>query len=188
MPLKNASGALTRLFCYDLVMKAWAVIDLPWAITSLNALSGGEGNPLVLAGKTDGTLQRMQSGDLTWNENPSTFIGTNINWSFRTPDIFGEGQSQRLFFEEATITGYGNAAMVQSIVANLWIDGTNIGFQAIDIVPQGDSMFVARVSLFVNGQRAHLDISGNNGGGPGVIDSVDWAIVPKSPLARRVIS
>jgi hypothetical protein len=186
MPLLGNSGQLTRLFCYDLVMKAWAVLDLPWPISSLGSMSVGEGYPLVLAGKTDGTIQRMQSGDLTWDTGATD--QSNVTWSFRTPDVFGEGSSQRLFYEQATIIGYGSAAMVQSIIATLWLDGQNVGAQAIDVVPQGDHVFVARVSIFRNGSRAHLNISGNNGGAGGVIDSVDWAVVPKSPLARRVIS
>jgi hypothetical protein len=181
-----AGGSLTRLFCYDLVMKAWAVLDLPWPITTLSTLSVGEGYPLVVAGKTDGTLQRMQSGDLTWD---ATNSDTNVQWSFRTPDVFGEGSSQRLFYQQAVIRGYGPAAMVQSIVASLWLDGKNIGAQGIDIVPQGgNSLFEVNVKIFLNGERAHLDISGNNGGGSGVIDAVDWTVVPKSAQARRVIA
>jgi hypothetical protein len=187
MPLSGQSGALTRLFCYDLVMKSWAVLDLPWAISSMATVAGGEGYPLVLAGKSDGTIQRLQSGDLNWDQGATD--QSAVQWSFRTPDLFGEGGTQRLFYERATITGYGSAAMVQSIIANLWLDGQQIGSQAIDIVPQGGSnLFTANVSIFRNGNRAHLDISGNSGGATGVIDSVDWAVTPKSNMARRVIS
>jgi hypothetical protein len=187
MPLLNTTGSLTRLFCYDLVMKAWTILDLPWAITSLNAQSAGEGYPLVIAGKTDGTLQRMQSGDLTWDAGATD--QSNVQWGFRTPDLFGEGSSQRLFFEQASIKGYGNVSMVTSIIANLWLDGQQVGTQAIDVVPMGGSnLFEARVRIFRSGYRAHLDISGGNGGAGGVIDSIDWSVVPKSSLARRVIS
>jgi len=80
--------------------------------------------------------------------------------------------------------------MVQSIVARLWLDGQQLGaIQGIDIVPQGGSnLFEARVTIFRSGYRFHLDMSGNNGGAPGVIDSLDWSIVPKSTMARRIIS
>ncbi len=186
MPLSGASGALTRLFCYDLVMKSWAVLDLPWAITSLGTVAVGEGYPLVLAGKADGTLQRMQSGDLNWDQGAGD--QSTVDWGFRTPDVFGEGSSQRLFYEQVAVRGYGSAAMVQSIIANLWLDGAQIGAQAVDIVPQGGSnLFEARVKIFKSGYRAHLNVSGNNGGAAGVIDAVDWAVSPKSSLARRII-
>jgi hypothetical protein len=79
--------------------------------------------------------------------------------------------------------------MVNSIVANLWLDGINLGAQGIDIVPMGGSnLFQVTIKLFLNGQRAHLDISGNNGGAAGTINGLDWSIVPKSSLARRIIS
>jgi hypothetical protein len=112
-----------------------------------------------------------------------------VTWSMRSPDVFGEGSSQRLFYEMAIIRGYGNSSMVSSIIASLWLDGQQIGSQGIDVVPMGGSnLFECRVSIFRNGQRAHLDISGNGGGSSGVIDSIDWQITPKSALARRVIS
>jgi hypothetical protein len=187
MPLLGAAGALARLFCYDLVMKSWAVLDLPWAITSMATVAGGEGYPLVLAGKTDGTIQRLQAGDLNWDQGDTA--QSAVQWSFRTPELFGEGGTQRLFYEKATITGYGSPAMVQSIIANLWLDGQQIGAQGIDVVPMGGSnLFTASVSIFRNGNRAHLDISGNSGGATGVIDSVDWAVTAKSSMARRIIS
>jgi hypothetical protein len=195
MPLVGAAGAMTRLFCYDLVMKAWAVIDLPTPLTSLNWMQAAEGPPLVLAGTTNGGygwVMRMQTGDTKWEESqldPVT-TGSNVAWSFRTPDVFGEGSTQKIFYESATIRGYGNPAMVQSILARLWLDGTMLGeMQGIDIVPQGGSnLFEARVTIFRSGYRAHLDISGDNGGASGVIDAVDWAVVPKSTQARRIIS
>ena len=114
---------------------------------------------------------------------------SNVAWSFRSPDVFGEGSSQRLFFEQVSVKGYGSAAMVSSILANLWLDGQQVGSQAIDVVPQGGSnLFEARVRIFRSGYRAHLDLSGNNGGAAGTIDALDWAVSPKSSLARRIIS
>ena len=188
MPLLGGAGLLTRLFCYDLVMKAWAVIDLPWAITSMATNSAGEGYPLVLCCRaSDGSIQRMQSGDVNWDNGGTA--QSNVAWSMRSPDVFGEGSSQKLFIEMVTIRGYGSAAMVSSIIANLWLDGKNIGAQAIDVVPQaGGNLFEARVKIFLNGYRAHLDLSGNGGGAAGVIDALDWALVLKSALARRIIS
>jgi len=188
MPLVGGNGALTRLFCYDLVMKSWAVIDLPWAITTLSTNSAGEGYPLVLCCRaSDGSIQRMQAGDVNWDNGGTA--PSNVNWSMRSPDIFGEGSSQRLFIEMVTIRGYGSVGMVASIIANLWLDGKNIGAQAIDVVPQaGGNLFEIRVAIFLNGYRAHLDLSGNGGGAAGTIDALDWFVTPKSGLARRIIS
>jgi hypothetical protein len=79
--------------------------------------------------------------------------------------------------------------MVASIVANLWLDGQQVGAQAVDVVPQGgSSLFEARVKIFRSGYRAHLDLSGHNGGAGGTIDAIDWSVAPKSTQARRIIS
>jgi hypothetical protein len=187
MPLAGGGGSLTRLFAYDLVMKAWAVLDLPWAISTLSTIAAGEGYPLVLAGRTNSVVQRMQSGDLQWDAGASD--QTPVAWSFRSPEVFGEGSSQRLFYEQVTLRGYGNSAMVSSIIASLWLDGKQLGPLAADIVPQGGSnVFEVRFAIFRNGYRAHIDFSGTNGGAAGVIDAADWAVTEKSALARRIIS
>jgi hypothetical protein len=113
---------------------------------------------------------------------------STVQWSFRSPDIFGEGSSQKLFYEQVTIRGYGNASMVSSILASLWLDGENLGPLAGDIVPQGGSnLFEVRFAIFRSGYRSHIDFSGDGGGAAGTIDAVDWAISPKSAMARRVI-
>jgi hypothetical protein len=187
MPLTGKIGAMTRLFCYDLVMKAWAILDLPWAITSLDWMQAAEGYPLVLAGKSDGTVQRMQSGDINWDQGAGD--QSAVKWSFRTPDVFGDGGTQKIFYEEVMVKGYGSAAMLTSMTAKLWLDGQTINSLGVDIVPQGGSnVFEIRFSIFLSGYRAHLDISGNGGGASGVINTVDWAVVPKSSMARRIIS
>jgi hypothetical protein len=180
MPLQGNSGALTRVFCYDLILKAWVIIDLPWAISSLDRVRAGEGNPLVLAGKTDGTVQRMQAGDTLWNGS------TAVNWSFRTPDVFGEGSSQRLFFRDMVLRGYATSAIASTVTVVPTVDGSVKGALSVDIVPQAtnSNQFEARVSLWLNGQVAHLDISGS---GSVVVDSIDWSIEPKATTARRVI-
>lgn len=183
MPLMGNSGALTRIFCYDLIMKGWVIIDLPWAISALNRVKGGEGLPLVIAGKTDGTLQRMQSGDTAFGQAPGN-LGTAINWNFRTPDVFGEGSSQRIFYRQVVLRGYATNTQALTITAKMSLDGADQGFLVADIVPQSGKQFEARFSPMVNGQICHLDISGQ---GQIVIDSVDWTIEPKSTEARRII-
>jgi len=180
MPLLGGSGALTRVFCYDLILKCWVIVDLPWAISSLDRVKAGEGNPLVLAGKTDGTVQRIQAGDTLWNST------TAVNWSFRTPDVYGEGGSQRLFYREMVLRGYATSSIASTVTVTPTVDGSAQTPLTVDIVPQASNsnMFEARVSLWLNGQFCHLDVAGS---GSVVIDSVDWTIEPKSTTARRVI-
>jgi len=179
LPLSGDDGDLTRIFCYDLIMKAWIVIDLPWAITAMNRVRIGEGSPLVLAGKTDGTVQRMQTGDTTWG-------GTTIAWSFQTQDVFGEGGSQKIFYREMVLRGHGTISQAQKMKIVPTVDGVTQAALIGDIISQGtnSNLFEVRVTLWLNGQMCHLEISGT---GQCVIDSIDWMIEPKSSSGRRII-
>lgn len=183
MPLQGANGQMTRVFCYDLIVKAWVIIDLPWPVSCLARVSIGEGYPLVLSGKGDGTIQRLQTGDTAWD---ATNSNQAITWSFRTADLFGQGGSQRLFFREAVIRGWATPAQAASIVVTPTIDGSERPALAFDVTPMASnsSQFEIRASIFANGQLAHLDVSGT---GQLVVDSIDWTVEPKSASARRVI-
>ena len=183
MPLMEQVGALTRVFCYDLIMKSWVIIDLPWVVSSLNRVKAGEGNPLVVAGKLDGTVQRLQSGETAWD---ATNTATATQWGFRTPDVFGEGSSQRIFYREMVLRGYATVGQTATITITPTLDGAVQPSMALDIIPQAaaSGQFEIRANLWLNGQICHLDIAGQ---GQIVIDSIDWDIMPKSASARRVI-
>ena len=184
----TGTGSLTRLFCYDLVMKSWAVLDLPWAIDSLATMSVGEGYPLVLAGKSDGSIPAHPGWRHKLGSGRRRAVAGGDGRS-GSPDVFGEGSSQRLFYEQATIRGYGSATMVKSDSCKPMAGRSATRFRSSTSFPRGGSnLFEARVSIFRNGYRAHLDVSGNNGGAATSIDAIDWAVSPKSALARRVIS
>jgi len=180
VPLSGNSGALTRIFCYDLIIKAWMIIDLPSQISSMNRIETGEGNPLTLIGTPDGTLQRIQAGDTKWAE------VTAIQWSFQTQDVFGEGGSQKIFYREMVLRGHGTASQAQNMVITPTLDGVTQYPLVGDVVSQGNgsNLFEVRVKLWLNGQMCHLNIAGS---GQCVIDSVDWIIDPKSNTARRII-
>jgi hypothetical protein len=193
MPLVGGAGVLTRVFCYDLILKSWIIIDLPWPITSLNRVKGGEGNPMVIAGvpvssALGPSIHRLQSGDGAWSINPAnpTVGSTVINWGFRSPDVFGEGSSQRIFYREMVLRGYGTPGQAATVVATPVLDGARQQSMVADIVPQDvkSKQFELRFKLWLNGQVCHIDFSGS---GQMVIDSIDWDIEPKSANARRVI-
>jgi hypothetical protein len=184
MPLLGSNGLLTRLFCYDMVAKAWIIIDLPWPISALNRIKSGEGDPLVLAGTDTGTMQRLQSGDQTWD---SFGTATEINWAFTSPDVFGEGSSQRVFYREMVMRGWATPAQAATITATPVLDGATLPPMAANLTPQDASsgQFELVFKLWLSGQTCHIAFAGQ---GQIVIDSVDWSIEPKSTGARRVIS
>lgn len=179
----SSSGAMQRVFCYDLVLKAWMIIDLPWPISALTSVRVGEGKPLLLAGRSDiGTVERLQSNDVTWDS--GTSASAPVEWSARLNDIFLEGSSQRAFFRQLTLRGQSlDPTLPAMITVSLTLDG--IDYPPIDyfIEPQpGSTQFQIDVDIMVNAQVAHVALSGI---GRLVIDAIDWAAVPKA--GRKVM-
>jgi hypothetical protein len=179
----SSMGSMNRVFCYDLVLKAWMIIDLPWPISSLTSVRVGEGKPLLLAGRSDiGSVERLQSNDVTWDS--STPQSAAINWSARLNDIFLEGSSQRAFYRGLTLRGQClDPTLPPKITVALTFDG--IDQQPIDyfIEPQpGSNQFQLDVDLLINAQVTHVSLSGS---GRLVIDSIDWEAVPKA--GRKVM-
>lgn len=164
------AGALTRLLCYDLVLKAWAIIDLPFGIGTLKQFRAAGSIPItVVGGWSDGTLRQIQAGDATWD-------GTTISWSFRTTEVFGEGGSQRVHYRRVGIRGNGNSTDVSSIQVTPQYEGTSDIPIAPEIYLQGTNEFEARADLLVDAKNANVTISGT---GSVEIDSVDWEVTPK---------
>lgn len=183
-PLTGASGTMTRIFCYDLVLKAWAVIDLPWPVSALTSIRTGEGKPLLLAGRSDnGAVERLQSGDTQWDTAGNK---TPISWAATANDIYLEGGSQRAFFRSLTIRGQVlDPTIPPTITVSITLDGQPINPTPITyfIEPQpGSNQFQLDVDILMNGQVTHAALTGT---GKLVIDSLDWNAQPKG--GRKVI-
>lgn len=184
-PLIGSSGSMNRVFCYDLVLKAWMIIDLPWPISSLTSVRVGEGKPVLLAGRSDiGVINRLQEGDTQWDS--GTPQATNVNFSAQANDIFLEGSSQRAFFRALTVRGQSLDPTLPALLSiMITLDGQNMTPTPIDyfIEPQpGSNQFQLDVDIMVNAQVAHVAFTGS---GRLVIDSIDWDAVPKA--GRKVI-
>jgi hypothetical protein len=70
----SSAGALTRLFIYHLTLQAWAVIDIPFAISTLAYIPENPYPPYpaytVTGGWNDGTVRRLFAGDPDWDGVP----------------------------------------------------------------------------------------------------------------------
>src|SRR5207253_3650940 len=135
----SSSGAMTRVFCYDLVLKAWMILDLPWPVSALTQVRVGEGKPLLLAGRSDtGQIERLQSDDVTWDS--GTSASAPVEWAATLNDIFLEGSSRRAFFRQLTLRGQAlDPSLPAMITVFLTVDG--ISYPSIDyqIEPQPGS-------------------------------------------------
>jgi hypothetical protein len=112
VPDPGNPGELTRLFCYDLVFKAWGIADLPFPIASMSQFRTVSANPVtVLGGFFDGCLSRWQAGDIQWDTGGSgARVPSNVAWSFRTNRVASQEVNQRIFCRRLVVNGNNSGA------------------------------------------------------------------------------
>jgi len=182
-PLVGQGGYITRMFIYDLVLQAWTIMDLPWMITTLMQARTGEGNPLTLGFKADGSgaLERFFAGDTSWDA--SSLVGslpasaTPITWSFRTVYVYREGSSARAFYRKVIIRGTSSQSTASSVTVTAQCDGNAAKTYQTYIQPQPFSgQFEIDVDLMFTGQIVTLNVTGT---GVVTIDGLDWQVSEK---------
>lgn len=107
IPVGTSGGQLTRFLCFDLVLKAWVVIDPPFPLGCVAQARTSTANPVTLMGSfSDGTLQRWQADDVLWatstagSATPATVAG-----SFRTPTAASKDPEERLYCRRGIVIG-----------------------------------------------------------------------------------
>ena len=105
-PIGNSGGQLTRLFCYDLVLKAWVIVDLPWAISTMSQFKTTTANPVtILGGFSDGVLSRWQAGDLQWDVGATGARSpSNVTVSMRTLTAASQDNDQNVYARRVVFT------------------------------------------------------------------------------------
>jgi hypothetical protein len=110
MPIGNSESKLTRLFCYDLVLKGWDNVDTPFALGSIAQVRAETTNPLtIFGGFLDGALQRWQAGDVQWYTG-GALNAVNVAWSFRTLTVASNDTDQRVYVRRFVLTGTNTGA------------------------------------------------------------------------------
>lgn len=108
MPIGNSQGKLTRIFCYDLVLKAWAApVDPPFAISTLYQARAVTTIPITVMGTfNDGALHRWQAGDNLWDASIDSGIPKKVSWSVETPMVFNQrSQGGRVYCRQFVTRG-----------------------------------------------------------------------------------
>lgn len=183
----TSSGMLFRLLCYDLILKAWTIIDLPFAISVLKQFRTLGTIPITaMAGFSDGSLRRWQASDPNWDEG-ATVAGDPdliVDASVQTPDVFGKDASDRVYFRQLAIRGRGNPGTIRTLTTVNGVSGSNSAAQTLAVLPMGGSEFIAYAELGITGMDAHSDISWS---GPMELDSVDWLAIAKAIRGRVTV-
>jgi hypothetical protein len=188
LPLLGQNGMMTRAFCYDLVLKAWTILDLPWTVNTLMQARTGEGIPLLVAGLSDGSgnVERMYAGNVDPNWENSSLVpsvagsNTPITWTFRTNHVYQEGSSLRAFYRQVVIRGYATPPVAQTVTVTVELNGRPFFTQQKLLYPNPTSgQFHINVDLGFTTNNLQLTVTGV---GVVTVDALDYQCEPK-PVA-----
>jgi hypothetical protein len=187
---RGLSGSLTRIVCYDLTLKCWTIVDLPFSISVLKSIRVLGQLPLVISGGFyDNTVRYLFHNAPDWD-------GTPINWSLQTGEVYNQGGDQRVFYRRLRVRGQGTGPIyiLPNYEGNDEPDpptlltgdlvALNRGLAAVFWALGGDQ-FMAEGGMMSEAVNAHATVSGQ---GRVVIDSLDFHAVPKPIGAGAVIS
>lgn len=177
LPPTGIPAQETRVFCYDLVMKAWAIVDLPFSISVLKQFRASGSIPITISGGFyDTTMRRVFGGDPDWD-------GTPISGSFQGGEVFGEDGSQRIFYRRLVIRGVGANPDLRILPT---LDGIDQPIIRAAIQALGANQFDARVDIQKTCENFHATLQWT---GQIEIDSLNSQIAPKAVGATaRVFS
>lgn len=173
----NTQGAMTRLFCYDLVLKAWTIIDLPTAnaVLSMTQARIPGSLPITMTGaynSADSTIRRMFGTD-------SQFAGgVPVSWSVRTAEILGKNSNNRIYFRRFNVRGSTTQTLL-TINAVTDSDGQDSQSTPMRVFLTGSSegrtQFLATLDVNNSNTNTHITLSGS---GDIQINGFDWDLVP----------
>jgi hypothetical protein len=156
------NGALQRFLCFDLVLKAWGIIDLPFPVSTMLQVRTPVSPVVTLMGSFgDGTLQRWQAGDSQWaTASQGSGSSAAIVWSCRTPTVASKDPDQRLYVRRVVIRGQNDGSTI-SVTPR--IGGESLATQPIVPVPstnQGSLDYSVQAAVGAIGDRFDAVISG----------------------------
>jgi hypothetical protein len=201
---QGSDGRLTRILCFDLVLKAWSITDLPTqGISVLKQIYSPGTIPVTIwGGMSNGMVSRWQAGDDqgfdAWTA-PSGVVtlGTNIPFGWRTNSAIQENPTDRLYIRRAIVKGVIGASAMAPIAV-----GCDVVVNKIDpslkapplqlilqtLPSTSDTSFEYVVDVNQVGLDAYINFTGTHvaiapGGfsfAPYVqFDSIDWHVTPR---------
>ena len=160
-PIGQSNGQLTRIFCYDLVLKAWtAPVDLPFPIGTAGQFRTISANPVsILGGFSDGCVSRWQAADQLWDVGGSgARTPSQVSWSVRLPEAVSQIADQKLNCRRLAIRGINTSAPTTIFVSPI-VNGVSKSTQSYRIPAQGD--FEVFASFMYDGLRFSAIITGS---------------------------
>lgn len=184
-PVLTSQGELTRIFCYDLVLKSWTVVDVPFPISVLKQFRTIGSNPITLmAGFFDSGLRRWQAGDPQWDQGALNAGSTTlaVKWNFIDAEVHTEGATVRIFHNQVILRGADGPPFIRGTP---FLNGQPSTTVQASMIPLGNGQFEARIRILRAVENLALQIFGT---GPAVIESIDYNVVPKPAGAALIYS
>jgi uncharacterized membrane protein YgcG len=191
-PIGNSGGQLTRLFCYDLVLKSWVIVDLPFAIgTVFEAFSDIAVPVTILATFDDGCLHRWQAGDDMWapylnNISHALVPPSKVNWELESPTVYNErSQGGRIYCRQLVIRA---KITDPDVVVNVALElqgepAVNVLSKQVNLGTDGTIAVNTAISEKVTNLDAII-----SGSGAIEINSLDFQIKPEIATVPAVLT
>lgn len=168
--------ALSRLFVYDLVLKAWSIIDLPSSMLPTSYISAlyqartPGYNPYTLVGGFDnGSIQIIQNGASQWN---LATLPSSINWAFTTPEVFNtQDPSSEIYADTLLIRGTNLDGNPITVTLNINNEGGTVADTRVYNVGTGEFQIVVGVNEQAISFNAII-----SGSGRVEIESTTWNV------------
>jgi hypothetical protein len=172
----NSNGALTRILCFDMVLKAWAVVDLPFPISTMfGVVTFSTVAATVMGSYNDGTLQQWQNEDLQWATAVSgSQTPGQIAWSMESPTAASKDADERFYLRRMSVIGQQTSGAPSTMNVQLQNGGVQFGNQNLPMPTSGD--FQVQAAGGQTGRRFNAIISGT---GRITIDSISYHLEPR---------
>jgi hypothetical protein len=177
--IAGSTGQLNRIFCYDLILKGWAVVEPPFNLSTFSYYRVEGAIPVVvMGGYVDGTIQSWQAGDFRWYTLATGQAApSQVAWSFRTPSTASRDPDARLYCRLLAIRGFSTnpgGVTTASLTVTPRVNGVAQGAQSVGIPVAGD--FDAFAAVNSTALRFDATIAGS---GDVEIFGVNFHLIPK---------
>jgi hypothetical protein len=172
----SSLGALTQIMCFDMVLKAWAIVNLPFPIsTMVGVLTFATTGQTAFGSWNDGTLQAWQAGDETWATSMSGFATPGqVAWAVRTPTNASKNASERLYLRRVVVLGQQTGSAPSTMNIQVRNGGVVFRNQNVNMPSSGDVQVQSAAGQI--GRRFDAVVSGQ---GLITIDSFEMHLEPR---------
>ena len=184
----SGNVSLNRIFVYDLVLKSWAIIDLPLTsspssyISSLyQARTPGIEPVTLIGGFDDGSIQVVQNGQPLWQLFTSS---SSISWALTTPEVFNTSDpSAEIYASNLLIRGTNLDGNPITVTLNINNEGGSIADNRVYNIGTGE--FQLMIGIHEQAISFNAIIAGT---GRVELESFTWNVQPKTSKVPALIT